>query len=106
MQHETSQVEYAPPPKRWDMTYPQRIVAALCMLGLWSPNWGPKRELTQLSGANESAQRQAGVDGGSAEVGDGREPIRPHDDRPRNGICPNTASPQPDDVIGRKLDYC
>lgn len=35
------------------MSYPRRILAALCMLGLWSPNWLPKRELTQQSASTE-----------------------------------------------------
>ena len=33
-----------------EMSYPRRVLAALCMLGLWSPNWLPKSKPAQDGG--------------------------------------------------------
>lgn len=29
------------------MSYPKRVLAALCILGLWSPNWIPSKPLVR-----------------------------------------------------------
>jgi hypothetical protein len=36
-----------------EMSYFRRVLAALCMLGLWSPNWQPRGTLARSVGSDD-----------------------------------------------------